>query len=88
MWQINSDDVARTKERAQLRRSEIEAKYQEDLKALDAEVEAMETLERMAGEIAQKLAEPDKQDASASASTAAGSVGEAIASVRRSPSSL
>lgn len=65
MWKINSDDVARAKERAQRRRGEIEAKYQEDVKALDAEVEAMETLERVAGEFAQKLTKPGKEAGSA-----------------------
>lgn len=65
MWKINSDDVQRAKERTELRRAEIETKYNEEMKALNAEVEAMETLERVAGEFAQKFAKPGNGEAAA-----------------------
>jgi hypothetical protein len=56
MWSISSEDVQRAKERAQLRRSEIEARHAEELKALDAEIEVIATLERAAADFASKKA--------------------------------
>jgi hypothetical protein len=52
MWSISSKDVEYAKERIRLRRSEIEARYAEELKALDAELEAVSRLERAAAEFA------------------------------------
>jgi hypothetical protein len=57
MWSISSEDVQRAKERAQLRRSAIEARHAEELKALDAEIEVIATLERAAAEFASKKAQ-------------------------------
>lgn len=57
MWSISSEDVQRAKERVQLRRSEIEARHAEELKALDAESEIIATLERAAVDFAAKKAQ-------------------------------
>ena len=54
MWSISSEDVERAKERMQLRRSEIEARHAEELKALEAESEVIATLERAAADFAAK----------------------------------
>lgn len=59
MWSISSKDVERAKERIQLRRSEIEARYAEELKALDAELETVARLERAAAEFASKSPQTD-----------------------------
>jgi len=50
MWNITSNNVQRAKERLQLRRAEIETRYAEEKKALDAEFAVIETLERAASE--------------------------------------
>lgn len=54
MWNISSEDVERAKERVQRRRSEIEARHAEELKALDTESEAITVLERAAAAFASK----------------------------------
>ncbi len=59
MWSISSKDVERAKERIQLRRSEIEARYAEELKALDAELETVARLERAAAEFASHSTQAD-----------------------------
>lgn len=58
MWNVNSDDVRRAKERAQARRAEIEAKYNEEMSALNADITDIETLERVAAEFASRHAKP------------------------------
>lgn len=50
MWNITSNDVQRAKDRLQLRRAEIETRYAEENKALDAEFAVIETFERAASE--------------------------------------
>lgn len=50
MWNITSNNVQRAKEQLQQRRAEIEARYAEENRALDAEASAIETLERAASE--------------------------------------
>ena len=55
MWHITSNNVQRAKERLQLRRAEIETRYAEDKKALDAEFAVIETLEHAASEFMLKL---------------------------------
>jgi hypothetical protein len=55
MWNITSNNVQRAKERLELRRTEIETRYAEEKKALDAEVAVIETLERAASEFMLKL---------------------------------
>lgn len=63
MWSISSEDVQRAKERVQLRRSEIEARHAEELKALDAENDVIATLERAAASFAsQKTPEQQGQE--------------------------
>jgi hypothetical protein len=52
MWTITSDDLEHAKERAAQRRAEIEAKYAEALKAVEAELTEIETMERYAGDFA------------------------------------
>ncbi len=52
MWTINSNDVLRAKDRLLRRRTEIEARYADEQKALDAEFAAIDTLERVAAEFA------------------------------------
>jgi hypothetical protein len=55
MWHITSNNVQRAKERLQLRRAEIETRYAEEKKALDAEFAVIETLELAASEFMLKL---------------------------------
>ena len=55
MWNITSNNVQRAKERLQLRSAEIETRYAEEKKALDAEFAVIETLERAASEFMIKL---------------------------------
>ena len=50
MWNITSNSVQQAKDRLQLRRTDIETRYAEDKKALDAEFAAIELLERAASE--------------------------------------
>jgi hypothetical protein len=57
MWNITSNNVQRAKEQLQLRRAEIETRYAEEKKALEAEVAVIETLERAASEFMLKLRE-------------------------------
>ncbi len=52
MWTINSNDVLRAKDRLLRRRTEIEARYADEQKTLDAEFAAIDTLERVAAEFA------------------------------------
>ncbi|HJU17421.1 MAG TPA: hypothetical protein VJ770_13260 [Stellaceae bacterium] len=56
MWNISSEDVERAKERVQTRRSEIETRYAAELKALDAELDTLATLERAAADFTSKKA--------------------------------
>jgi hypothetical protein len=50
MWKITSNDVQRAKDQLQLRRAEIDTKYAEEKRALDAELAVIETLERAASD--------------------------------------
>ncbi len=50
MWNITSNNVQRAKEQLEQRRAEIEARYAEENRVLDAEASAIETLERAASE--------------------------------------
>jgi hypothetical protein len=50
MWNINSNNVQRAKKELQLRRTEVETRYAEEQQALDAELAAIEALERAAAE--------------------------------------
>jgi hypothetical protein len=52
MWTITSEDLDHAKERAVQRRAEIEAKYAEALKAVEAELTEIEAMERYAGDFA------------------------------------
>jgi hypothetical protein len=52
MWNISSNDVQQAKESIRLRRAEVEARYEDETKALDAEFAVIETLERAASEFA------------------------------------
>lgn len=61
MWSISSEDLQRAKERVQLRRSEIEARHAEELKALDAESEVIATLERAAADFAAKKGQEQEE---------------------------
>ena len=79
MWSISSEDVERAKERVQLRRSEIETRYAEALRALDAELETLAMLERAAADFTSKKAREDTAPEPAlesSAETAAGNGGD------------
>jgi hypothetical protein len=55
MWNITSNNVQRAKDQLQLRRTEIDARYAEEQKALDAEIAVIETLERAASEFMVRL---------------------------------
>jgi hypothetical protein len=68
MWIISSHEVEQAKERLSARRAEIEARYAAEKGALDAEVEAVETLERVAAEFAAR----NTRDAPAVAAPAEG----------------
>jgi hypothetical protein len=54
MWTISSNDVELAKQRVERRRVEIEARYAAEKTALEAEVAAIEALERVAVEFAQR----------------------------------
>ena len=54
MWNLSSLDVLRAKEQAQRRRAELEARYAEERKVIDAECAAIESFERVAAEFAQR----------------------------------
>jgi hypothetical protein len=54
MWNLTSYDVNRIKGQLQARRARIDAKYAEETKALDADFADVETLERVAGVLADK----------------------------------
>jgi hypothetical protein len=54
MWTISSTDVQQAKERIDRCRAELEARYADEKQALDAESAELETLERAAGEFAQR----------------------------------
>jgi len=54
MWNLTSYDVNRIKGQLQARRARIDAKYAEETNALDADFADVETLERVAGVLADK----------------------------------
>ncbi|HEV2302716.1 MAG TPA: hypothetical protein VGR91_14210 [Stellaceae bacterium] len=54
MWSLTSDDIRHARESASRRRTEIEERYSEELRALDAELADIEAMERLAGEFASK----------------------------------
>jgi hypothetical protein len=54
MWTISSDDVEQAKARIDHRRSEVEARYAAEKTAIEAEIAAIEALERVAAEFAQR----------------------------------
>lgn len=59
MWTLSLADVHRIKGQLEARRARIEAKYQEEMRALEAEHADIETLERVASAFAVKYQEPD-----------------------------
>src|SRR5579875_3400599 len=59
MWSISSEDIERAKERLRRRRGEIEARYAEELQALDTELKAIAALERVAVDFASKNGRED-----------------------------
>lgn len=67
MWNLSSDDVQHAKERISRHRAELEARYAEERKALDAEDAVVETLERSAAEFAQKYVVKPKAEEPAAA---------------------
>jgi hypothetical protein len=59
MWNLTPDYIQQVKEELKGRRAAIQARHVEDLKALDADLEEIETLERFAYAFAVKhLPEP------------------------------
>jgi hypothetical protein len=66
MWTIKSDRVEWAREELKGRRTVVEARYAEELAALDAELEELQTLERAAGAFVAKHfpegAPPDAPD--------------------------
>jgi hypothetical protein len=56
MWNLSSADVQQAKDRIKHRRDELEARYAEERKGLDADEMVIETLERTATEFASKYA--------------------------------
>jgi hypothetical protein len=66
MWTINSNDVEQAKDRLQRRRAEIETRYADEKKALDAEFAVIETLERVAPVFAVSCIREDPDNAAAS----------------------
>jgi hypothetical protein len=58
MWSLTSDDVQRAKEHARQRRAEVEARYAEELKSIEAECAEIDTLERIAAEFSQRHNRP------------------------------
>lgn len=60
MWSISSEDIERAKERLHQRRSEIEARHAEELKALETDGEEIAAIERAAAAFAAKELVPKK----------------------------
>src|SRR6266498_1488988 len=54
MWTITPDDIRRAKEELTRRRSAAEAQHAEELKAIDAELAEIATIEQAAGAFARK----------------------------------
>lgn len=54
MWSLTSEDVRQAREYASRRRTEIEERYCEELRTLDAELAELDAMERLAGEFASK----------------------------------
>jgi hypothetical protein len=67
MWTITETDIEQAKGRLQLRRANIETRYAEETKALDAEFAAIATLERAATEFALRHGRKDASIASEAA---------------------
>ena len=65
MWTINSTDVQQAKERIDRRRAELETRYANERKALDAEGATIETLEHAAAEFARQHNHTDPAPATA-----------------------
>lgn len=57
MWNLSSDDVQQARDRIKRRRDELEARYAEERKGLEADEMVIETLERTAAEFASKYAD-------------------------------
>ncbi len=59
MWNLTPESIQQVKEELKGRRAAIEARYADELKTLDADLEEVETLERVAYAVAVKhLPEP------------------------------
>lgn len=54
MWSLTSEDLRLARQSASRRRTEIEERYSEELRALDAELSEIDAMERLAGEFASK----------------------------------
>jgi|SRR5271166_603005 len=72
MWNLTSYDINRIKGQLQARKARIDAKYAEEIKALDADFADVETLERVAAVLALKYKadEPAEAPAESSETTA------------------
>jgi hypothetical protein len=77
MWNLTSFDIRRIKGQLQARRARIDAKYAEDCKALDAEFDELDTLERVAASVALKYRADDAPETSEEDSAKAGENGAA-----------
>ena len=54
MWSLTSEDLRLARQSASRRRTEIEERYSEELRALDVELSEIDAMERLAGEFASK----------------------------------
>ncbi|HVH74531.1 MAG TPA: hypothetical protein VM755_06410 [Stellaceae bacterium] len=54
MWSLTSEDLRLARQSASRRRTEIEERYSEELRTLDAELSEIDAMERLAGEFASK----------------------------------
>ncbi len=86
MWTITSNDIEQAKDQARRRRAEIERRHAEEKQALDAELAAIEGLERAAaafalergdGDVAAMSEPPDRTDPPTAVET--GAQGDAAA---------
>jgi hypothetical protein len=66
MWNLSGDDVQRAKEELKGRRAAIKAKYDSEIKQLEADIAAIETFERAAVDFVSNFKGPEEASVTAS----------------------
>jgi hypothetical protein len=65
MWNLSGDDIQRAKEELKGRRAAIKAKYDSEIKQLEADIAAIETFERAAVDFVSNFKGEDERSATA-----------------------